>query len=460
MAQVGTTIDISTLIDGRKLNSFNARIVVICWLIMFFEGYDLATLAVAGPSLMKLWGIKSMASMGYAFSAVLFATIFGTPLFGWIGDRFGRKNALVVACLGIGVFSLLTMFVTDLTQMIVVRLFTGLAIGGIAANTLALNAEFAPRRVRATLMIVMFTGITLGAAIPGAIGPRLIPVYGWQALFFIGGVTPLIMAAVSALFLPESIKFLVLRGHKVTRVHAIVSQLDRAFIVGSETRFAVTDEKPAKNLSPARLFQDGLGSLTTLLWIINLFSVLTLYFISFWLPTVMASTAFKSDAPYFQTLFQTGGTIGGLSVARPVDKIGLLPVFIMFLIAIPFACGIGYTTGSETMAMVDVFIAGFFVLGLQFALNAAGALIYPTTLRATGSAWSGTLGRLGSVAGPSVAGILLSTGMSIQTFYMTLVVPLGFGAVAAFFFARLYHRRFQGHTFERQQVKGAAALGD
>ena len=171
----------------------------------------------------------------------------------------------------------------------------------------------------------------------------------------------------------------------------------------------------------------------------------------------MASTAFKTDAPYFQTLFQTGGTIGGLAVARPVDKIGLLPVFIMFLIAIPFSCGIGYTTGSETLAMVDVFIAGFFVLGLQFALNAAGALIYPTTLRATGSSWAGTLGRLGSVAGPSVAGIMLSTGMSIQTFYMTLVVPLGLGAIAAFFFARLYHRRFHGHGFEREQVKAAAA---
>ncbi len=455
MAQAHT-VEISTLIDSRRLNGFNARIVVICWLIMFFEGYDLATLSVAGPSLMTEWGITSRASMGYAFSAVLFATIFGTPLFGWIGDRFGRKNALILACVDIGVFSLATMLVTSLDQMIVVRLFTGLGIGGIAANTLALNAEFAPRRVRATLMIVMFTGITLGAAIPGAIGPRLIPIYGWQVLFFIGGVTPLIMAAAAALFLPESIKFLVLRDRSVTRIRAIVRNLDAALALDSETRFVVTDEKPAKNLSPALLFKDGLGGLTTLLWIINLFSVLSLYFISFWLPTVMASTAFKTDAPYFQTLFQTGGTVGGLAVARPVDKIGLLPVFIMFLIAIPFACSIGYTTGSETVAMIDVAIAGFFVLGLQFALNAAGALIYPTTLRATGSAWSGTLGRIGSVAGPSVAGIMLSTGMSIQTFYMTLVVPLGLGAIASFFFARLYYRRFHGHGFEREAVRVAA----
>ncbi|HEY5209210.1 MAG TPA: MFS transporter [Stellaceae bacterium] len=451
MAQANT-VEISALIDGRRLDGFNVRIVLICWLIMFFEGYDLATLAVAGPSLMKLWGITSMASMGYAFSAVLFATIFGTPLFGWIGDRYGRKNALIIACLGIGVFSLVTMFVTSLPQMIVVRLFTGLAIGGIAANTLALNAEFAPRRVRATLMIVMFTGITLGAAIPGAIGPRLIPVHGWQALFFIGGVTPLIMAAVAALFLPESIKFLAVRGKSVARIETILRSLGAGVAVGAGTRFVVADEKPVKNLSPALLFRDGLGSLTALLWIINLFSVLALYFISFWLPTVMATTAFRTDAPYFQTLFQTGGTIGGLAVARPVDKIGLLPVFIMFLGAIPFACSIGFTTGSETVAMIDVFIAGFFVLGLQFALNAAGALIYPTGLRATGSSWAGTLGRLGAVAGPSVAGIMLGTGMSIQTFYMTLVVPLGLGAIASFFFARLYYRHFHGHGFEREQA--------
>jgi MFS transporter, AAHS family, 4-hydroxybenzoate transporter len=457
MAQDPHTIEISSLIDGRRLNGFNARIVLICWFIMFFEGYDLATLAVAGPALVKSWGVISMANMGYVFSAVLVATIFGTPLFGWIGDRFGRKNALVLACLGIGVFSLVTMFVTSLGQMFVVRLFTGLAIGGLAANTLALNAEFAPKRVRATLMIVMFTGITLGAAIPGAIGGAVIPAYGWQGLFFIGGVTPLLMAVVSLLFLPESIKFLVLRQKSAARIAEVLRGLNAELAVSSATRFIVADEKASKNLSPTLLFRDGLGGLTTLLWIINLFSVMSLYFLSFWLPTVMAHTAFHADAPLFQTIFQVGGTVGGLAVARPVDKIGLQPVFYMFLIAIPFSCSIGFLTGSETVAMIDVALSGFFVLGLQFALNAAGALIYPTGLRSTGSAWSGTLGRLGSVAGPSVAGIMLSTGMSIETFYMTLIVPLGLGAIAAFFFARLYYRRFQGHSFEREQVRAAPA---
>ena len=456
MAQAAHTLDISALIDGRRLSGFNARVVIICWLIMFFDGYDLATLAVAAPSLVKAWGITSMAQMGYAFSAVLFATILGTPVFGFIGDRFGRKNALILACIVIGIFSLVTMFVTSLNEMIVVRLFTGLGIGGLGANCLALNAEFAPRRVRATLMIVMFTGITLGAAIPGAVGPFLIPAYGWPALFFIGGIAPLVMAGVAALALPESVKFMVARGRGVERISAVLNRLDGTLAVDAQTQFVVADEKVHKSLSPTLLFKDGLGSLTTLLWIINLFSVLSLYFISFWLPTVMSSTAFKADAPLFQTLFQTGGTIGGLAVARPVDKIGLLPVFIMFLIAIPFSCAIGYTTFSETVSMIDVFISGFFVLGLQFALNAAGALIYPTSLRATGSSWAGTLGRLGSVAGPSVAGIMLGTGMSIQTFYMTLVVPLGLGAICAFFFARLYYARFRGHGFEREQVRAAA----
>ena len=456
MAQ-GRTIEISTLIDNRRLSGFNARVVIICWLILFFDGYDLATLAVAGPSLVRSWGITSMASMGYVFSAVLFATIFGTPLFGWIGDRYGRKNALILSCLGIGVFSLATMFVSNLTEMFVVRFFTGLAIGGLGANCLALNAEFAPKRVRATLMIVMFTGITLGAAIPGAIGRSLIPVYGWQSLFLIGGVTPLIMAAVAALFLPESIKFLVIRGKSVARIDAILRRLNAGVAVEADTKFVVADEKIYRNFSPKYLFADGLGPITALLWIINLFSVMSLYFVSFWLPTVMATTAFKADAPLFQTLFQTGGTIGGLAVARPVDKIGLLPVFILFLLAIPFSAAIGYTTGSEPIAMIDVFLSGFFVLGLQFALNAAGALIYPTSLRANGSAWAGTLGRLGSVAGPSLAGILLSTGMSIQIFYMTLAVPLGLGAVCSFFFARLYYRRFQGHAFERERANPPVA---
>jgi len=182
--------DITRFIDTRKMNWVNAKIAIFCFFVVLFDGYDIGAVSYAGPSLVKEWGLTNMIALGTAFSAGLFGILFGSLMFGWIGDRYGRNKAIVYSLLVMGVFSLATMAAGSLTQLIALRFLTGLGLGGLLPNPIALNAEFAPKRHRATMIIVSFCGITLGGAVPGPVAAWLVPNYGWEILFFIGGVAP------------------------------------------------------------------------------------------------------------------------------------------------------------------------------------------------------------------------------------------------------------------------------
>ncbi|MDB5405430.1 MAG: 4-hydroxybenzoate transporter [Rhodospirillales bacterium] len=447
------TIDITALIDDRKVDRFNAKLVVFCFFIILFDGYDIGAAAFAGPHLVKAWGVTSMAAMGPVFSASLFGILFGSPIFGWIGDRYGRTKAIVASCLTIGVFTLAAMWAHSLDELMYLRFFAGVGIGGMLPNVIALTAEYSPKRARATFVIIMFTGITLGGALPGPISNWLVPSYGWQVLFFIGGVFPIVMAIAAAFWLPESLKYLVLRGDRRPEVAKLVRILRPGVAVASDARFIISDEKTYGKFHPKLLFADGLLWITPLLWLLFICNQMAFYFTNSWLPTVLTGASVSpSHAAWATTLFQVGGTIGGLTLARPLDKMGLTPVCILFLLAIPFASLIGYSSSDETMLMVDVFLAGFTLLGLQFGLNATSAMIYPTAFRANGSGWAFAIGRCGSVAGPIVAGILISMHMPIQQLFLFLAIPLTIGTVASVVMARLYYARFHGMGLGRRET--------
>ncbi len=453
--------DISRFIDERPMNRFNAMIVIFCFFIILFDGYDIGTVGSAGPAIVKLWGLKSMAGLGMAFSAALFGILFGSMILGWIGDRYGRRVAIVLSLLMIGAFSLLTMSADSLTSLAVYRFLTGIGLGGMPPNTIALNAEFAPKRARATMIIVMFTGITFGGAVPGFIANSIIPAYGWQSLFFIGGVTPIVIAIIAWFWLPESLKHLVVREENRERVAAIVQAMDPSRTVPAGTRFVVSDEKVYAKFRPNQLFQDGMQWITPLLWLCFVCNLMSFYFMNQFLPTVLAQAHVPMADAYLSTsVFQIGGTLGGLALSRPIDKMGLMPVCALFVVSLCVAPFTGYATeASETLLMAVIFFCGFTLLGLQFGLNATSAMIYPTSIRSNGSGWAFAVGRCGAVAGPYVAGVLIDMHLAVQQLYLALLVPLGVGTVASFVLARLYFVRFAGMGLGRRDTLDAVARG-
>jgi AAHS family 4-hydroxybenzoate transporter-like MFS transporter len=135
---------------------------------MLADGYDIAALASAAPQLARSWHVAPK-DFAPALSASLFGILFGAPLLGYVGDRFGRRTAIVVGCAIYGFGTLATVWATDLDQVVVLRFLSGIGIGGLMPNTIALNSELAPKRLRAALVVLMFTGITTGGGIPGYI---------------------------------------------------------------------------------------------------------------------------------------------------------------------------------------------------------------------------------------------------------------------------------------------------
>jgi AAHS family 4-hydroxybenzoate transporter-like MFS transporter len=437
-------VDVSRLIDERRINAFNIKLVLFSFLLVLLDGYDITAAAFAAPFLVKEWGITNMAALGPVFSASLLGVLFGSPLFGYVGDRFGRKVAIVGSCLTFGVFTLACIKAGALTDLLYLRFLAGIGIGGLLPNITALNAEFAPRRIRATMIIVMFTGITFGGALPGLISATLVPQYGWQVLFLIGGVVPIAIAVLAIFLLPESLKFLVLRNRRREAIVRVVRSLDPTLGIGPETRFVMQDEPASARFTPKLLFAGRLAYLTPLLWVMFICCQMAFYFTNSWLPTVLATAKVPtSHAALATSIFQFGGTVGGLALARPLDKYGFTPVAMLFALSLPIVGSLGFLTGIEPLLMTAVFFAGFCLLGLQLGLNAASALIYPTAFRTTGSGWAFAVGRVGSVSGPVLGGILIAMNLPLYKIFLLVLVPLAVGTAASIVIARLFGTGFQ-----------------
>jgi AAHS family 4-hydroxybenzoate transporter-like MFS transporter len=458
MAQ-SSTIDVSRLIDERKMNAFNARLVILSFFVALLDGYDIIAAAVALPNLKSAWSITDMRPVGWMLSASLVGILFGAPVFGYIGDRFGRKRAIIGSCLTFGIFTLAATKAGSIGDLMVLRFFAGIGIGGIFPNIIALNAEFAPKRLRATMIILMFTGVTFGGVLPGLVSVWLVPSYGWQVLFFLGGVLPIAISVAVQRWMPESIKFLVLKTQDRAEVARLAQRLVPGLAVGPDTRFIIREEEVFSGFPLRHLFAGGLKYLTPLLWILFICNQMAFYFSNSWMPTVLGSASVSATSAQIATsLFQLGGTIGGLLLSVPLNKQGLMPVALLFAASLPIVGSIGFATGSVPLLMLIVFLAGFCLLGLQFGLNATSAILYPTSIRSNGSGWAFGIGRFGSICGPVIGGYLIAMQLPLQQIFLLLLIPLGIGTIASIVMARIYHAHVQSEELA-PQLKASPASG-
>lgn len=429
-------INVEDVIDEQKIGRFNIVLLFWLFLVMMLDGYDITAAAFAGPELVRTWGV-ARADLGPMLSASLFGILIGSFVFGYIGDRYGRKIGTILSCVVFGVFTIAVAWSTNLTEMTILRLLAGIGIGGIFPNAVALSAEYAPKRLRATMIILMFTGNTIGAALPGLVSMLWVHAHGFQILFLIGGIAPLVLALCLCFTLPESIKFLALDESRKARTLQMLRRLKPDFAFTEDDRF-ITNEAAGSKFRMKQLFAGRFALATPLLWLLFALNLMIFYFINSWMPTLAAA----ADAPAGRgvlalTIFLLGGTCGGLALSRLVDKQGLKPIYIMFIIAVPVVASIGYlTVASPDLLLAAAFIAGFCVLGLQFGLNATPGLIYPTSCRANGAGWAFGVGRLGAALGPLIGGILIGMKLPIQTLYVFAALPLIAGAIACFFLDR------------------------
>jgi AAHS family 4-hydroxybenzoate transporter-like MFS transporter len=455
------TLDISRLIDERGLSRFNIGLIIFTFFVVMIDGYDIAAIGFAAPSLIRAWHVTDQAAMGTVLSASLLGMLVGAPLIGMLGDRYGRKRAIIGSLLLFGVLTWGAVLATSMAELAWLRFFAGIGIGGFMPNVIALTAEFAPRRYRATMVMLMFTGVGFGGGLPGPVAAALVPTYGWQVIFTIGGTVPLVVALVCWLGLPESVKYLTLRDHRPQLVR-LLRRIRPDVAAGPDTRFVIQDETQYPGYSPAKLFSDGLWLITPLLWLLFVLNLMGYFFLVSWTPFLLSSANLPmTEAAIAQTFFQLGGAAGGVVLCRPMDNRGLLPITILFAVAVPAVALIGYVgTMSRDLLMTVEFFAGFCVLGLQLGLNATAASIYPTSFRSNGTGWALGIGRVGAIVGPVLGGFLIAAKLPVEKLFLIASVPFLLGAFACFGLMRLYVARFQGGGLGQRERLDAAAAGE
>jgi AAHS family 4-hydroxybenzoate transporter-like MFS transporter len=423
-------VDVKAFIDERSVSTYQWFLVAMCFLVVVADGMDVAIMGFVTPPILQEWNI-SRPAFGLVLSAAPFGLVLGALLAGPSSDRFGRKPVLAAAVLLFGVFTILAAYASTPGELALLRLVAGMGMGAAMPNASTLMAEYAPQRMRSLMITIMFTGFNLGSALIGFAAAYLIPLHGWRSVLLLGGAVPLLLVPVLLLFLPESARWLALRGADAGRIAKTLGRVTGSRLTGEET--FVSTEPPLPTRKPIGiLFSQGYGVTTISLWLTYFLGLLVIYLLTGWLPTLIKDAGLPIEtAATVTTMFQIGGTIGAIIVgwamdrARPALVIGA--AYLLGGLCILTLSLIGVL--SPLLAMV-IFSAGFCMSGAQTGLNAFAPGCYPTAARATGVSWMLGMGRFGSILGSAVGGALLGLGWGFSGILALLAVPASCAAIA------------------------------
>ncbi|HDR8935609.1 aromatic acid/H+ symport family MFS transporter [Burkholderia vietnamiensis] len=426
----GKTIDIKAFIDERPVSRYQWLLVVLCCLVVMADGMDVAIMGFVAPSVIRDWAI-SRPEFGLVMSAAPIGLVIGALLAGPSADRFGRKRALIASVFLFGVFTILTAHAHSPFEMAMLRLLTGIGLGAAMPNTTTLLSEYAPQRMRALMITVMFTGFNLGSALIGFVAGWLIPLHGWCSVLLFGGALPLLLIPLQLWLLPESARLLAVRGAPSQRIGALLNRVCGGQFSGNET--FVSNEPPLPTRKPIGvLFSQGYGRVTLSLWITYFMGLLVIYLLSGWLPTLIKDAGLSvSTAANVTAMFQIGGTIGAIGVGWLMDRVRPAPVIGAAYLGGGLCVAVLAWAGalSSSLALL-VFAAGFCMSGAQTGLNAYAPGRYPTVARATGVSWMLGMGRFGSIFGSAIGGALLGFGWKFDAILSMLAVPATLAAIA------------------------------
>jgi AAHS family 4-hydroxybenzoate transporter-like MFS transporter len=434
-------VDVSDFIDRHKVGGFQRRVALLCALAVFLDGFDTQMVGYVIPAIAHSLGTAPAALTPVVVSGLI-GLMLGALIFGIVADRIGRKSVIILCLVIFGVFMLLTPSASSVKGLMAWRFLTGLGLGGAMPLAIALTAEYSPQQSRATVVMTMFFGFSLGAAVAGFVTAALVQRFGWPAVFYVGGALPLLFAPALMAALPESIRVLALRGTEGVRLAALLGRIDPAGQFSAETRFVIGEEQAA-GVPVKHLFREHRAASTVLLWVMFFMNLLCLFFLATWLPTVIASRGLTLGFAAIATaLMQIGGCIGTLCFGPLIDRFGAFVVLgLTYIAAALFIALIGSSGTLEGLIMATTFGAGFCIVGGQNAMNAVASTIYPTYIRSTGVGWALGIGRIGTMVGSAMGGLLLAHQVPIPTAFSVAAVPALLTAVATFGLGRAERRR-------------------
>jgi len=425
-------VDVGRLLDEGDWGRYQQGLVALTALTIIFDGADIQLLGIALPAMMTEWG-AARAAFAPVLASGLLGMMIGGTLGGLVGDRFGRRVALAGCLLMFGLLTSAVAVVNDLAALTALRFFAGLGFGGTVPNAAALASEYVPLRHRPFAVTLTIVCVPLGGTLAALVASQMLPAFGWRALFAIGGLLPLAVAALVIAVLPESPRFLARHPH---RWPELARMLERAgHVVPSGTVFVEPAPAAIGRASMTALFSPGFRRDTLALWSAFVCCLLAVYTAVNWLPSMLTGTS--SNVVLASTglaAFNLGGVAGAICGALVIARLGSRSTMLGMAAGAAAGALVMSTmrmagSGSAVPIVLMLGITGGLINAVQTTMYALAAHVYPTPVRATGVGSASAIGRLGAVLSTYAGAWALEAG-GPRMFFVLIAGAMGAALVS------------------------------
>lgn len=404
-------VQVGQVLNNAKFSKFHLHILLWGLVILLFDGFDLVVYGAVVPSIMEEWSITAVEA-GALGSYATFGMMVGAALLGTLSDRFSRKKVIILCVAIFSIFTVVIPFAATPLMFGICRFIAGVGLGGVMPNIITLMGEYAPGKLRAFLITTMCSGYAIGGVISSALSINIIGNFGWQSVFYIGGI-PILLLPFIVKFLPDSPQAY-LRNNNVSELGKVLEKVIPSYRYEDGDNLQLETKKDSK-IPVLELFRSGRAFSTVLLWANTFLLLIVLYGLNTWLPKLMVDAGFELNSSLLLLLaLNFGGIIGSIFGGWLSDRWNPKYVLSAFYISgVVALIGLSFKPAIIVMFLL-IIVAGGTSIGSQIIANAFVNQYYPEHMKSTGLGWSLGVGRIGAVVGPMLGGILVSLNLSLQ----------------------------------------------
>lgn len=422
------------LIDNLGVSKFTWTVFVLCGFAMLFDGYDNMIVAYTMPQIAKEWALTKVQT-GSLVSWGLLGLLFGGFCAGVLSDAIGRKKTLILSCIVYSIFCGLIYFAQSFEMFALFRVLSGFGLGACLPVSITIVSESVPTKNRGIFITSLFAFFLAGWVLAGIVAMFVIPVLGWRICYLLG-MLPAIYAIVLAIQLPESTRWLLIKGREA-EAFKIIQKMELS-AKGVATEWApgsIVVPAPPKVVGPAALFTREFLPVTLGLSLLYFMGTMIVYGVSGWLPSLLVAKGYSMVKSYsFAIMTNTASVVANVVTGFVSDRIGRKKTLNIGFITLGIVVILLGYSANQTQLIIFSILVGFFS---NFALTGVQPLLaesYPTEFRNTGVAYSQAFGRLGGMAGPILAGFVQTIGFGFTGTLAMFAAPAIICVVILFFF--------------------------